>query len=171
MNQSHNLMQGEADENRRLKEAVSPITSLMKLAAKQLDSLIDDQFMRAEIPLEAEAVIETAAEAIRTAIARLESINSESKRSAARTSRPTRQQGQFLAFIREYIMRSQAGLAPSHADFQHFFNLTLPSVNSMLIRLEKQGYIRRVPGKAWAFELIIEPDQFPPLERVFKFLR
>jgi SOS-response transcriptional repressor LexA len=66
---------------------------------------------------------------------------------------PTHQQGQYLAFIREYMMRNEAGLAPSHADLQRFFELLAPPfVNSMLIRLEQRGFIRRIPGKARAIE-------------------
>ncbi len=84
-------------------------------------------------------------------------------------SAPTRQQGQFLAFIREYMMRNEQGLAPTHAAFQKFFNLTPPSVNSMLIRLEQRGFIRRSPGQARGIQLIISPDLIPPLERSFKF--
>ena len=71
--------------------------------------------------------------------------------------------------VSEYVMRNQAGVAPSHADFQRFFNLTPPSVNSMLIRLEHRGFIRRVPGKARAIELIINRDRIPPLQRPFRF--
>ena len=82
---------------------------------------------------------------------------------------PTRQQGQFLAFIREYMMRNEAGIAPTHAIFQQFFNLTAPSVNSMLVRLEKRGFVRRVPGKARAIELTISTDRIPQLDRPFKF--
>lgn len=82
---------------------------------------------------------------------------------------PTRQQGQFLAFIREYMMRNHAGVAPTHAAFQKFFNLTPPSVNSMLIRLEQRGFIKRIPGQARAIQLVISPDCIPNLERPFKF--
>ncbi len=35
---------------------------------------------------------------------------------------------QFPAFIREYMMRNEHGVAPTHAAFQKFFNLTPPSV-------------------------------------------
>ena len=66
-------------------------------------------------------------------------------------------------------MRNESGVAPSHADFQKFFNLTPPSVNSMLIRLEQRGFIRRIPGKARAIELRIDPGRIPPLDRPFKF--
>jgi predicted nuclease of restriction endonuclease-like (RecB) superfamily len=85
------------------------------------------------------------------------------------TSALTRQQGQFLAFIREYIMRNERGVAPTHAAFQKFFNLTPPSVNSMLIRLEKRGFIKRIPGEARGIQLTISTDLIPPLERPFKF--
>ncbi len=75
----------------------------------------------------------------------------------------------FLHFIREYMMRNEQGLAPTHAAFQKFFDLTPPSVNSMLIRLEQRGFIRRTPGQARGIQLIITPDLIPPLERPFKF--
>lgn len=82
---------------------------------------------------------------------------------------PTRKQGQFLAFIREYMMRNRFGQAPSHVDLQRFFNLTPPSVNSMLIRLEQRGFIRREPGKARSIEIVVDPELIPPLEGIFKF--
>lgn len=89
---------------------------------------------------------------------------------SAKTSKsaPTRQQGQFLAFIRKYMMRNEHGVAPTHAAFQKFFDLTPPSVNSMLIRLEQRGFIKRTPGQARGIQLIITPDLIPPLERKFK---
>ena len=65
-------------------------------------------------------------------------------------------------------MRNINGVAPSHADLQRFFNLTPPSVNSMLIRLEQKGFIRRIPGKARAIELALAPDLIPPLNRPFR---
>jgi repressor LexA len=67
------------------------------------------------------------------------------------------------------MLRNEAGVAPSHADLQRFFNLTPPSVNSMLIRLEQRGFIRRVPPTARAIELILDPEWIPPLDRPFKF--
>ena len=38
----------------------------------------------------------------------------------------------------------------------------------MLIRLEQRGFIRRIPGKARAIELAINPDWIPPLDRPFR---
>lgn len=81
---------------------------------------------------------------------------------------PTRRQGQFLAFIREYKLRHHDGGAPAHADFQQFFNLTASSVNSMLIRHERRGFIRRIPHQARAIELTVNPDWIPPLDRPFR---
>ena len=114
--------------------------------------------------------MESAAAAMDAALGWLDAVVPPRKSSAAPPpGGPTRQQGQFLAFIREYITRNAAGIAPSHADFQRFFNLTPPSVNSMLIRLEHRGFIRRVPHQMRATELVINPNWIPPLDRPFKF--
>jgi len=67
------------------------------------------------------------------------------------------------------MMMNKAGVAPSHADLQRFFNLTPPSVNSMLIRLEQREFIRRIARKARAIEITRPPDSIPPIERPFKF--
>jgi len=99
----------------------------------------------------------------------LESIASLHPRRHRPRAGPTRQQGQFLAFIHEYIMRNEARVAPTHAALQRFFNLTAPSVNSMLVRLERRGFIRRIPGKARAIEVICPPEWIPQLDRPFKF--
>jgi len=82
---------------------------------------------------------------------------------------PTRKQGQFLAYLHEYMMCNHHNLAPTHAAFQKFFNLTPPSVNSMLIRLEQRGFIKRTPDQARGIQLVIAPNLIPPLERKFKF--
>jgi hypothetical protein len=52
---------------------------------------------------------------------------------------------------------------------RNLVHLTAPSVNSMLIRLEQKGFIRRIPRTARAIEITIRPGQLPPLERPFKF--
>ncbi|MBK8098045.1 MAG: SOS response transcriptional repressor [Planctomycetes bacterium] len=80
---------------------------------------------------------------------------------------PTAQQGQFLAYIREYMRRNYGGVAPTHSVLQRFFGLTAPSVNSMLVRLEKAGFIRRVPRQARGIELTIDESLVPKLDRRF----
>jgi len=51
---------------------------------------------------------------------------------------------------------------------QRFFNLTAPSVNSMLIRLEQRGFISRAPGQARGITLLIDPTMIPELDHPFK---
>jgi hypothetical protein len=124
----------------------------------------------AETSVEVAVAMQCAVEAIGAALRQLELAEPLKKPSTPPVrGGPTRQQGQFLAFIREYLKRNEAGVAPAHADFQRFFNLTPSSVNSMLIRLEWRGFIRRIPGRARAIELTINPDWIPPLDRPFKF--
>ncbi len=154
---------------RKLQHATKEIKTLLNGAARQLQRITRDEAIMAETPVEAQAAIESAADGIASALRQLEAITRENAQCPVIPGGPTRQQGQFLAFIREYTMRNQAGIAPSQADFQRFFNLTAPSVNSMLIRLEQRRFIRRVPGKARAIELVINPGALPPLDRPFKF--
>ena len=158
------------DDVRKLRRAIMDVRALLGDAAEKLRAGLGDEFFMAETPLEVQAVMESAVEAIDAALRGLDSAVPAKKSSGAPPpGGPTRQQGQFLAFIREYMMRNEAGVAPSHADFQRFFNLTPPSVNSMLIRLEQRGFIRRIPGKARAIELTINPDWIPALDRPFRF--
>ncbi len=38
---------------------------------------------------------------------------------------------------------------------------------SMLIRIERNGFIRRIPRRARGIELTVNPDWIPPLDRLF----
>lgn len=151
--------------------ASAEVRALLVDTAEKLRAVLQDEAIIAETPMEARAVMESTYDAIGVAQRRLESTESAkgNKSAALPSDGPTRQQGQFLAFIREYMLRNYAGVAPTHAALQRFFNLSAPSVNSMLVRLEQRGFIRRVAGKARAIELVIAPDRIPPLERPFKF--
>jgi DNA-binding MarR family transcriptional regulator len=154
---------------RSLREANTKATKLLGKTIERLLVTVHDEPIMEETPLEVRAAIDSAIEAMRAALRCLESAEHADGRAAAHPSCGlTRQQGQFLAFIREYMMRNEARVAPTHAILQQFFNLTAPSVNSMLIRLEKRGFIRRVPGKARAIELTIGTDRIPQLDRPFK---
>ena len=73
----------------------------------------------------------------------------------------TDKQGQYLAFIHTYALLN--GRAPAEADMETFFKVTPPSVHSMIVQLERRGLIRRVPRQARSIELLIAPDQLPPL--------
>lgn len=154
--------------HRQLRQANTEARTLLGNAAKRMEASLQEEFLRVETPMEILTDMEIALEDIRKALRWLESAGpAKAAASAPAPGRPTRQQGQFLAFIRAYMLRNESGVAPSHADFQRFFNLTPPSVNSMLIRLEQRGFIRRVPHTARAIELIVDPDWIPPLDRPF----
>jgi DNA-binding MarR family transcriptional regulator len=73
-------------------------------------------------------------------------------------------QGQFLAYIHQYNILN--GCAPAEADMERFFQITPPSVHSMVLTLERRGLIRRVPGQARSITLIVSPESLPPLKRV-----
>jgi SOS-response transcriptional repressor LexA len=77
---------------------------------------------------------------------------------------PTERQGQFLAFIHHYTLIN--GYAPAEADMVRFFQTAPPSVHSMMLVLERQGFIRRVPGQARSISLVKSPECLPPLKRV-----
>ncbi|MBI3774436.1 MAG: SOS response transcriptional repressor [Gammaproteobacteria bacterium] len=79
-------------------------------------------------------------------------------------SAPTERQGQFLAYIDQYNMVN--GCAPAEADMQRFFQITPPSVHSMVLTLERRGFIRRVPGQARSIALMVPPESLPPLKRI-----
>jgi hypothetical protein len=164
----HMNPEAEADV-RKLRQAIAEARALLGDAAEKLRAGLEDETIMPETPLEAQDAMESAVEAIGAALRQLDSAAPAKRSSAAPPpGGPTRQQGQFLAFIREYVLLNPAGLAPSHADFQRFFGLTPPSVNSMLIRLEQRGFIRRIRGKARAIELTVNPDWVPSLDRPFR---
>jgi DNA-binding MarR family transcriptional regulator len=76
----------------------------------------------------------------------------------------TERQGQFLAYIHQYSILN--GRAPAEADMQRFFQITPPSVHSMVLTLERRGFIRRVPGQARSITLIVSPESLPNLKPV-----
>ena len=77
---------------------------------------------------------------------------------------PTQRQGQFLAYIHQYSLVN--GCAPAEADMQRFFQITPPSVHSMVLTLERRGFIRREPGQARSIILIVPPESLATLQRV-----
>jgi len=157
-------------ENRQLKEAIAEVRATLTGLGKKMQAVLQEEIILAETPMEVWTAMDVAVETLDEVCRRLKSAApSKPVEEAPLPGRPTRQQGQFLAFIREYMTRNYAGAAPTYLEFQRFFNLTAPSVNSMLIRLEQQGFIRRIRGQARAIELTIAPEQIPPLDRPFKF--
>ena len=73
----------------------------------------------------------------------------------------TDKQGQYLAFIHVYTKLNRRPAA--QADIQRYFEVTPPTINSMLVRLEAQGFIRRQPRQARSIAILIETERLPPL--------
>ena len=65
-------------------------------------------------------------------------------------NRFTKLQGQYLAFIVAYTKLNRR--PPAEADLQGYFEVTPPSVHSMIVTLERRGLIRRRPGQARSLE-------------------
>lgn len=80
---------------------------------------------------------------------------------APQLPRFTPRQGQYLAFIHAYTL--VLGRPPAHADLRRYFRVTPPSVNQMLITLEREGLIRRQAGVARSIQLLIDPNALPRL--------
>jgi DNA-binding MarR family transcriptional regulator len=76
----------------------------------------------------------------------------------------TDKQGQYLAFIHTYLLLNRQ--APAEADFQRFFLVTPPAVHQMIVTLERNRLISRVPGQARSIQLLVPAEKLPPLQPI-----
>ena len=74
----------------------------------------------------------------------------------------TEKQGQYMAFI--YYYTKVNGLPPAEADMQRYFRVTPPSVHQMVLTLELNGLIERIPGQGRSIRLLIPREQLPDLK-------
>ena len=74
----------------------------------------------------------------------------------------TAKQGQYLAFIFYYTKIH--GRAPAESDMLHYFKVSPPSVHQMVLTLESNGFIERVPGQARSIRLLLPRADLPDLE-------
>ena len=74
----------------------------------------------------------------------------------------TEKQGQYLAFI--YYYTKVNGRPPAESDVQRYFRVTPPSVHQMVVTLELNGLIERIPGQGRSIRLLIPREQLPDLE-------
>ncbi|HCE66768.1 MAG: transcriptional regulator [Geobacteraceae bacterium GWC2_55_20] len=74
----------------------------------------------------------------------------------------TETQGQYLAFIYNYTKIH--GRPPAEAEMQRYFKVTPPTVHQMILKLEENGLISRVPGQARSIRLLVPNDDIPPLK-------
>lgn len=75
---------------------------------------------------------------------------------------PTAKQGQYLAFI--YYYTKLNGRPPAETDRQLYFRVTPPSVHQMVLTLEANGFIERIPGQGRSIRLLMPREQLPDLE-------
>jgi repressor LexA len=73
----------------------------------------------------------------------------------------TDKQGQYLAYIFLYTKLHRR--PPAEADMQEYFGVTAPVVHSMVVTLEKRGFIRREPGRPRSIELLVPVARLPEL--------
>jgi len=74
----------------------------------------------------------------------------------------TEKQGQYMALI--YCYTKVNGRPPAEADMQRYFRVTPPSVHQMVLTLEANGFIERIPGQGRSIRLLIPREQLPELE-------
>ncbi len=73
----------------------------------------------------------------------------------------TEKQGQYLAFIHDYVKVN--GRSPAEADMQRYFSVSPPTVHQMVVKLETLGLIERQPGVARSIKLLVAPADIPRL--------
>lgn len=74
----------------------------------------------------------------------------------------TEKQGQNLAFI--YNFTKIHDRSPAEAEMQRHFKVTTPTVHQMILKLEENGLISRMPGQARSISLLVPYDDIPPLK-------
>jgi len=75
----------------------------------------------------------------------------------------TEKQGQYLAFIYSYM--TMFGRPPAEKDLQLFFRTTPPTIHQMILKLEENDFISRIPGQARSINLLVDPNEIPRLKR------
>jgi repressor LexA len=68
-----------------------------------------------------------------------------------------------LAYIDNYTVMHRC--APAETDMQFFFRVTPPTVHQMILKLEENGFISRVPRQARSIKILIDSDKIPNLKK------
>jgi len=74
----------------------------------------------------------------------------------------TKKQGQYLAFIYSYTKIH--GQPPAERDMQMYFRVTPPTIHQMVVTLEKNGLISRIPRQARSIQLLVPEEEIPQLD-------
>lgn len=70
-------------------------------------------------------------------------------------------QGQYLTFIHLYTKLHRRPSAET--DLQHYFQVTPPTVHSMILTLERRGLVRRTPRQARSLVVLVPVEELPAL--------
>ena len=73
----------------------------------------------------------------------------------------TAKQGQYLAFIYNYIKIHRQ--APAESDLERYFRVSPPAIHDMIKTLERNCLIERTPGQARSIRLRVQPEHLPRL--------
>ena len=73
----------------------------------------------------------------------------------------TERQGQYLAVIHAHTRVH--GRPPAEADMRRHFRVSPPSVHQMVLTLELNGFIERIPGQGRSIRFLIPREQLPDL--------
>lgn len=74
----------------------------------------------------------------------------------------TEKQGQYLAFIYNYTKIHER--APAEAEMERYFKVAPPTIHQMILKLEENGLISRVPGQARSITLLVPKEDIPLLK-------
>ena len=74
----------------------------------------------------------------------------------------TERQGQYLAFIHAYTKLNRR--PPAEADMQRYFQVTPPTVHQMVLNLDRDRLIERIPGKPRSIRVLVCPENLPALK-------
>lgn len=74
----------------------------------------------------------------------------------------TEKQGQYLAFIFYYTKIN--GIPPAQIDLQRYFSVTPSTIHQMVLQLEKNGFISRIPNSPRSLRLCIPEEKLPRLK-------
>lgn len=73
----------------------------------------------------------------------------------------TEKQGQYLAYIYNYTKINHQ--PPAEADMQRYFKVAPPTVHQMVLKLERNRLIRRIPRQARSISVLVPPEELPQL--------
>jgi Mn-dependent DtxR family transcriptional regulator len=76
--------------------------------------------------------------------------------------KPTKTQARYLAFIHYYTKVHR--VPPAEFDMQMYFRVSPPSVHQMVVTLEANGFIERIPGQARTIRVLLPLEEIPDLE-------